>query len=119
MKIITNILIVFVLALITNNSYAQIKNSKTETIKIYGNCSMCETNIEKAGNIKKMAKVDWNEKTKVAEITYNTEKTNTDEILKRIAAAGYDSDKFSAPDEVYSELHGCCQYDRPAKKTTK
>ena len=37
---------------------AQIKNSKTETVKIYGNCGMCETTIEKAGNLKKTTKVD-------------------------------------------------------------
>ena len=39
---------------------AQIKNAKTESVKIYGNCGMCETTIEKAGNKKKIAKVDWN-----------------------------------------------------------
>lgn len=43
----------FVLLSFTIN--AQIKNSKTETVKIYGNCGMCETNIEKAGTIKKVA----------------------------------------------------------------
>jgi hypothetical protein len=34
---------------------AQIKNAKTESVKIYGNCGMCETTIEKAGNVKKVA----------------------------------------------------------------
>ena len=27
---------------------AQIKNTKTETVKIYGNCGMCKSKIEKA-----------------------------------------------------------------------
>ena len=79
---------------------AQIKNSKTETVKIYGNCGMCETTIEKAGNLKKTAEVDWNKDTKIATITYDEKKTNQDEILKRIALSGYDSDKFLAPDDV-------------------
>jgi hypothetical protein len=35
--------------------------------------------------------------------------------LKRIALAGYDSDKFLAPDATYDALHGCCQYEREAK----
>ena len=95
---------------------AQVKNAKTETVKIYGNCGMCETTIEKAGNVKKIAKVDWDKDTKMATITYDSSKTNQDEILKRIALAGYDSDKFLAPDDVYNKLHGCCQYDR-VKKT--
>ena len=94
---------------------AQIKNAKTETAKIYGNCGMCKKTIETAANVNKTAKVDWNVDTKMASITYDTKKTNPDEILKRIALAGYDSDKFLAPDAVYDKLHGCCQYDREAK----
>lgn len=94
---------------------AQVKNAKTETVKIYGNCGMCETTIETAGNVEKVAKVDWDKDTKIAIITYDSTKTNQDEILKRIALAGYDSDKFLAPDDVYSKLHGCCQYKRVTK----
>ena len=48
---------------------AQIKNAKTETVKIYGNCGMCETKIENAGNIKKVAKVDWDQDSKTATLT--------------------------------------------------
>jgi copper chaperone CopZ len=99
--------------------HAQIKNSKTETVKIYGNCGMCETKIEKAGTIKKVVKVDWNQETQMATLTYDTTKTNQDEILKRIALVGYDSDKFLAPDDVYNTLHGCCQYERAAKIVVK
>lgn len=97
---------------------AQIKNAKTETVKIYGNCGMCKSTIEKAGTIKKVATVDWNKDTKTASITYDSTKTNQDEILKRIALAGYDSDNFLAPDDVYANLHGCCQYERVNKTHT-
>ncbi len=94
---------------------AQIKNATTESVKIYGNCGMCESTIEKAGNVKKVAEVDWNKDTKMATLTYDTSKTNQDEILKRIALAGYDSDLFLAPDDAYSKLPECCQYDRVKK----
>jgi len=97
---------------------AQIKNAKTESVKIYGNCGMCETTIEKAGNVKKIAQVDWNKDTKMATLTYDPSKTNQDEILKRIALAGYDSEKFLAPDDVYAKLPECCQYDRVKKTET-
>ena len=100
-------------------SNAQIKNAKTETVKIFGNCGMCETTIEKAGSLKKIANVDWNKDTKMATLTYDAKKTNQDEILKRIALAGYDSEKFLAPDAAYSKLPGCCQYDREAKVAVK
>ncbi|MFV8326934.1 DUF3347 domain-containing protein [Flavobacterium sp. ZS1P14] len=100
-------------------SNAQIKNAKTETVKIFGNCAMCETTIEKAGSLKKIAKVDWNKDTKMATLTYDAKKTNQDEILKRIALAGYDSEKFLAPDAAYSKLPECCQYVREAKVAVK
>lgn len=100
-------------------SNAQIKNSKTETVIIYGNCEMCESTIEKAGNLKKVASVDWNKDTKIATLTYDATKTNQDEILKRIALAGYDSDKFLAPNDVYAKLPECCQYERVNKPVSK
>lgn len=98
---------------------AQIKNTKTETVKIFGNCGMCKMTIEKAGSFKNVAEVNWNKDSKIATLTYDTKKTNQDEILKRIALAGYDSEKFLAPDDVYNNLHGCCQYDREAKIAVK
>ncbi len=95
---------------------AQIKNTKTESVKIYGNCQMCEATIEKAGNEKNEAEVDWNIETKMATLTYDASKTNQDEILKRIALVGYDSDQFLAPDEAYAKLPQSCQYERMNKK---
>ena len=90
---------------------AQIKNAKTTSIKIYGNCEMCESKIEKVGNVKKVAKVDWNKDTKMASITYDSTKTNQDEILKRIALAGYDSDQFLAPDNIPGTVPEKMVYD--------
>lgn len=98
---------------------AQIKNAKTASVKIYGNCGMCETTIEKAGNKKKIAKVDWNEDTKMATITYDSKKTSQDIILKAIALSGYDNEKFLAPNNVYANLPECCQYERKAKTIAK
>ncbi|WP_201769083.1 MULTISPECIES: DUF3347 domain-containing protein [Rhodonellum] len=97
---------------------AQIKNAQSESVKIYGNCGMCESTIEKAGNVNKVAEVDWNKDTKMATLTYDVGKTNPDEILKRIALAGYDSDTFLAPDDAYSKLPECCQYERVNKSET-
>ncbi len=119
MKLISKILVAITVLLSFTSCNAQIKNAKTETVKIYGNCGMCEKAIEKAGNLKKIAKVDWNVDTKMATITYDTKQTNQDAILKRIALSGYDSDKFLAPDNTYSKLPGCCQYDRVAKVPVK
>lgn len=98
---------------------AQIKNSKTETVKVWGNCEMCKATIEKAANKKGEVKAVWNDETKQATITYNTKTTNLNAVLKRIALAGYDNVSFAAPDAAYNNLPGCCQYDRPDKKEIK
>jgi len=119
MKLISKILVAITILLSFTACEAQIQNAKTEIVKIYGNCGMCEERIEKAGTIKKIAKVDWNVDTKMATINYDSTKTNQDEILKRIALAGHDSDKFLAPEDTYSKLPGCCQYDREAKLPVK
>jgi copper chaperone CopZ len=116
MNIVSKISAATLLLFSSSSCNAQIKNAKTESVKIYGNCEMCEKTIETAGNVKKVANVEWNKDSKMATITYDSIKTNQDEILKRIALAGYDSDKFLAPDDVYSKLAGCCQYER-VKKT--
>ncbi len=103
----------------TTQSFTQIKNSKTETVKIYGNCGMCKATIEKAGNIKNVALVDWDKEAKMATITYNSKKTTQTDILKRIALAGYDSDQFLAQDNAYNGLMDCCKYERTAKIAVK
>ena len=97
---------------------AQIKNTITKNLIIYGNCDMCKSNIEKAGNVKKVAHVEWDKNTKMATLTYDAGKTNQDEILKRIALAGYDSDRFLAPDDIYAKLPECCRYNRVKKSKT-
>ncbi len=115
MNLISKISAATILLFSFSSCNAQIKNAITESVKIYGNCEMCENTIETAGSVKKIANVDWNKDSKIATITYDSTKTNQDEILKRIALAGYDSDKFLAPDDVYSKLAACCQYERVNK----
>ncbi len=97
---------------------AQISNAKTVTAKVAGNCGMCKKTIEQAGNQKDVSQVVWNSETDVATITYDAEKTSPDAVLKKIAAAGYDNEQYTASDKAYSKLHECCQYERmePAKK---
>lgn len=117
MKKITTAIMAIAMLLTCTTSNAQIKNAKTETVNVYGNCGMCKTTIEKAGNKKGQAKVIWNKDTKLATLTYDATKTNKADILKRIAFVGYDNDSFLAPDAVYNNLQGCCQYDRLNKGT--
>lgn len=118
MKTLKKIMVAVVVLLSSIGLNAQIKNEKTAEVKISGNCGMCKKNIEKAGNVNKEAAVVWDANTKIAKISYDSSKTTQDDILKRIANAGYDSEKFKATEEQYNKLHGCCQYDREASATT-
>lgn len=118
-----------VVLLSTTSCQSQINNTKTEIVKVYGNCGMCESTIEKAANKKKISKADWDKDTKMATITYDSKKTTLDAVLKNIALSGYDNQSFLAPDAAYNKLPECCKYDRekkqvavitqPAKDTTK
>jgi hypothetical protein len=99
------------------SAQAQIKNSKTETVKVYGNCDMCKATIEKTGNKKKLTKTVWDADSKMATITYDSTKTNLSKVLKSFALVGYDNMEFLAPDAAYNKLPACCKYERQ-KKTT-
>ncbi len=111
------ICITALVVLTTATGLSQVSNTETETVKVYGNCEMCEKTIEKAAYKKSISKADWNEKTKMAVITYNSKKTTLDAVLKNIALAGYDNQRFLAPDAAYNKLPDCCKYSREKKQT--
>lgn len=116
MKNSGKVILIFLLLINAHIINAQSYNLKVQQIKVSGNCEMCKTVIEKSGKKKGVAKVKWDSKTKIAELTYDSSQQTVDDILKRIALAGYDNEKFLAPDEAYSKLPECCKYERNLKK---
>lgn len=115
----SSILIAALALFLSNTATSQLTNAVTESVKIYGNCGMCETTIEKAGNKKSVAVVDWNKDSKMAVVTFNSKKTNLSAVLKNIALAGYDNQEFLAPDAAYNTLPECCKYEREKKSAVK
>ncbi len=99
------------LVFVTSTLFAQ-EATKTENIKVSGNCDMCKARIEKAAKIDGVTKADWNKETKILAVVYNPSKVKSDDIQKKIAAAGHDTEKFKADDKAYSKLPSCCQYER-------
>jgi hypothetical protein len=113
MKIkISSVILIGLLTLPLFACEGKISNAKTETVKIYGNCSMCKETIEEAAHKKKVVMAEWNINSKMAKITFDSTKINLNTILKQIAQAGYDSDKYTAPKESYEKLPTCCKYER-------
>lgn len=89
---------------------------KTE-IKVYGACGMCETRIENAAkSVTGVTSADWNLQTNMLTLEYDSEKVNLDDVHKKVADAGHDTDKVDASDEVYNELPACCHYERPDRE---
>jgi len=116
MKTIQQFLVGMILFVSFASCAATIKHAKIETFNVAGNCNMCKENIETAANKRGLAKADWNMDSKQLTLTYNSEKTTADEVLKRVAYAGYDNERFLAPDDAYAKLATCCQYDRLKKE---
>lgn len=87
----------------------------TETIKVSGNCGMCEKTIETAAKKAGAATAKWDEDTKVLSVTYDAAKTSNDAIQKAVANSGYDTEKYAGDDKAYKKLHSCCQYDNKRK----
>jgi periplasmic mercuric ion binding protein len=93
-----------------NTSNAQ--TAKTETIKVWGNCGMCKTTIEKSAKKAGAKTASWNEDSKELKVTYAANKTSSAKIQEAIAKSGYDTQDFTAVQTAYDNLHGCCKYDR-------
>jgi len=111
MKTLLKITIIAFLAFVfTSTVYSQSATTKTETLKVSGNCDMCKASIEKAAKIDGVSKAEWSKKVKTLTATFNPAKTNIDAIGKKIAAAGHDNDKAKATNVVYEKLPSCCQY---------
>ena len=96
---------------------AQFKNQETKQFQVKGSCAIAKELIEKAGNQSRISKVDFDTTTQIATISYNKAKTNSNEILKNIALAGFDNAEYMAPDEAYAKLGKDCQYSRDKKMT--
>ena len=87
-------------------------STKTETIKVWGECETCQASIEKASKVDGVSKASWDKTTKILTLVYDPSKVKSDNIQKKIAAVGYDTEKYKADDKVYAKLNACCKYER-------
>jgi periplasmic mercuric ion binding protein len=103
-------LLVVVMVAFAGSVFAQ--SSKTETIKVLGNCGTCKKHIEKAALTDGVSKAVWDTKTKILTVSYDPAKISNDAIQKNVAAVGYDTEKYKGDDKAYDKLDDCCQYER-------
>lgn len=92
---------------------AQTSATVIDSFAVSGNCGMCQNRIEKTAKSQKgVVSAAWDADTQRLTVQFDPAKITLDEIRQKIAAVGHDTDKFRAPDAVYEDLPGCCQYDR-------
>lgn len=92
---------------------------KSEKIKVWGNCGMCQKHIEKAAKEAGATTASWNKDTKMLSVKYDASKTSNKKIQEFVANAGYDTRDLSGNDEAYQKLDECCQYDRKTASKQK
>ncbi|MCB9306985.1 MAG: heavy-metal-associated domain-containing protein [Lewinellaceae bacterium] len=115
----TTLICLFFIAGLASLSAQQEKSEKpavaemTTKFRVYGNCGMCEKRIEKAAQIEGVGLADWDQETGILTVHFDPAKVKPSQIHKAVAAVGHDTDKVKASDEVYEQLHACCQYERP------
>ena len=110
MKIVSIIAIAISTFIYSNTLFAQ--TQKTETIKVWGNCGMCQKKIEKAAKSAGATTAKWDEDTQELKVSFASSKTSSQKIQQAVAKAGYDTQDFSADEKAYSKLPACCHYDR-------
>lgn len=86
--------------------------TKTESFMVMGKCGMCKTRIEKAVTVGGVSKAEWDADKQLLTVTYNPAKVKIEDLQKKVAAVGHDTEKFKADDKVYDKLPGCCKYER-------
>ena len=104
-----SILFIAMFTFIHTSVVAQTK-MKTDTLTVFGNCGQCKERIEEASYIKGVKHAEWNKKTKVLTVLYNSGKTSLDKIEFAISKAGHDSNAKKASEDDYNKLPSCCAY---------
>lgn len=111
------------IAIFTISGLSNVKaedKKETKKFKVFGNCGMCESRIEKAAKaVDGVTIADWDKKTKMIKVTFDSETTNIHEVHMAIAKVGHDTEMHKAQDEVYNKLPGCCKYDRTSSEKKK
>jgi mercuric ion binding protein len=87
---------------------------KAQTIKVSGTCNMDKRRIETAAyEVDGVKSAVWDEYKQTLALTYSVfQKDAPDNVQKKIAAVGNDTEKYRADDIVYQKLPYCCHYSR-------
>lgn len=107
---------VLLVCLITTFSISAFAQSDSTSFNVAGNCGMCKKRIEASVKGPSVSTANWNVKSKIMTVIFDSARISPDQLQKKVAAVGHDTDKFTADQAVYDGLPGCCLYDRTKGK---
>ncbi len=77
-------------------------HDRTDTIKVYGGkCDACKQQIKQALKVDGVKNAEWNAKTQLLIISYTTHSIRNIDIQRKLADAGFDTEKVTASDNAY------------------
>jgi len=80
------------------------------SLTVFGSCGMCKSRIEKTANgMEGVSDAVWDKAANALTVNLDSE-VDVLEVHKLIASVGHDTDKVTAPDDIYNALPGCCHY---------
>lgn len=107
--------IIITLLFLTFSFFTQAQKNKNvkHTIEVNGNCELCKKRIEKAAySVSGVKSANWDVESHNLVLIINEQKTTIQDVEKKIAKVGHDTNEFKATDEDYENLHSCCKYER-------
>ncbi|MBR1435310.1 MAG: heavy-metal-associated domain-containing protein [Bacteroidales bacterium] len=82
-----------------------------KTFTVRGHCGMCKMRIENAAKgFEGVEAAEYDLKGQSLKLTYDKKSVSPKDVMKAIAALGYDAGKVKATDEAYNKLEECCRY---------
>ncbi|MDQ0591993.1 outer membrane receptor for ferrienterochelin and colicins [Chryseobacterium ginsenosidimutans] len=88
------------------------QSKKENEFYVKGNCESCKARIEKAAKDAGADSAEWNAEKQLVTLNFDSSKTSSNKILKKIAEVGHDNEKYKSKDNTYKNLPSCCLYDR-------
>ncbi len=109
------LIIISVFCFLQSNAQSS-KDYVSSIFKVYGECIQCKQRIEKALKINGVKSANWEVKTKMLTVSYDSSVLNLAAIQSKILAVGHDLEFKKAKDDVYNALPECCHYREVAEE---
>lgn len=89
------------------------KSNEVETqVHVWGVCDLAKQKIDSAAKLSGVVAAEWDKETRLLTLRFDTTKISLDNILKSVAMAGFDNERYFADDYAYEKLPDNCKYER-------